>query len=167
MGSGYEEGVTHGPLIHDRAINKVVDHVQDAQSNGAQVTIGGNKLEKLGGNFFEPTVITGMKPSMKMMTEETFGPVAPLFRFESEEDVISMANATDVGLAGYFYTRNLHRAYRVAEALEVGMVGVNTGIISDPASPFGGVKQSGFGREGSSVGIEEYQITKQVTMGPE
>ncbi|MCJ1367820.1 succinate semialdehyde dehydrogenase NADP+ linked [Acarospora aff. strigata] len=165
VGGGYDEGVTHGPLIHDRAIGKVAEHVKDAESKGAKVVQGGHKMEKLGSNFFEPTVITGMTMDMRIASEETFGPVAALFPFDTEKDVVEMANKADVGLAGYFFSRDLQRVYRVAEALETGMVGVNTGLISDPAAPFGGVKYSGFGREGSKYGIEEYQITKMITLG--
>ncbi|KAG8533059.1 uncharacterized protein KY384_001842 [Bacidia gigantensis] len=165
MGNGFEEGVTHGPLIHDRAVNKVDAHVRDAEKKGGKVLVGGQKMSKLGDNFFEPTVITGMRMNMQLASEETFGPVAGLFPFETEKDVVDMANAAEVGLAGYFYSKDLQRVYRVAEALEVGMIGVNTGLISDPAAPFGGVKQSGFGREGSKYGISEYQITKMVTLG--
>ncbi|MCJ1243803.1 succinate semialdehyde dehydrogenase NADP+ linked, partial [Trapelia coarctata] len=165
VGAGFDEGVTHGPLIHDRAIRKVEDHVRDAEQKGAKVRIGGHKMPKLGSNFFEPTVITGMKSDMKLASEETFGPVAGLFEFATEKDVVALANAADVGLAGYFFSRDIRRIYRVAEALEVGMVGVNTGLISDAAAPFGGVKYSGFGREGSKYGISEYQIIKMVTLG--
>ena len=135
VGGGYDEGVTHGPLIHDRAISKVDAHVRDAEKKGAKVVVGGQKMTNLGPNFFEPTVITGMKMDMQLASEETFGPVAGLFPFDTEKDVIEMANQADVGLAGYFYSKDLQRVYRVAEALEVGMVGVNTGIISDAAAP--------------------------------
>ena len=135
VGGGFEEGVTHGPLIHQRAIDKVDAHVRDAEKNGAKVTVGGQKMDKLGPNFFEPTVITGMKPNMRMASEETFGPVAGLYPFETEKEVVDLANSAEVGLAGYFFSKDLHRVYRVAEALEVGMVGVNTGLISDPATP--------------------------------
>ena len=135
VGGGYDEGVTHGPLIHDRAVNKVDEHVRDAETQGAKVTVGGQKMPDLGSNFFQPTVITGMTMDMRLASEETFGPVAGLFPFDNEKDVVEMANAAEVGLAGYFYSNNLQRVYRVAEALEVGMVGVNTGLISDPAAP--------------------------------
>lgn len=165
VGAGFGEGITHGPLIHDRAVSKVQAHVQDAESKGAKVTIGGQKMPDLGDNFFQPTVIRDMKPGMALATEETFGPVAGLFPFQTEEEVVELANAAEVGLAGYFYSRDIERVYRVAESLEVGMVGVNTGLISDPAAPFGGVKESGFGREGSKYGIAEYQVTKMVTFG--
>ncbi|KAL1862794.1 hypothetical protein VTK73DRAFT_6611 [Phialemonium thermophilum] len=165
VGNGFEQGVTHGPLIHDRAVAKVEAHVRDAEQKGATVVVGGHRIPELGKHFFQPTVITGVTPEMAMFSEETFGPVAGLFKFETEEEVIKMANATDVGLAGYFFSRDVQRVYRVAEHLEVGMVGVNTGLISDPAAPFGGVKESGFGREGSLYGVSEYQITKMVTFG--
>lgn len=136
VGAGYEEGITHGPLIHHRAISKVDAHVRDAEKKGGRVIVGGLKIPKLGDNFFEPTVITGMTMDMKLASEETFGPVAGLFSFETEKEVIDLANSADVGLAGYFYSKDLQRVYRVAEALEVGMVGVNTGLISDPAAPY-------------------------------
>ncbi|KAL8646861.1 MAG: hypothetical protein Q9210_005888, partial [Variospora velana] len=165
VGGGYDEGVTHGPLIHDRAVSKVDAHVRDAQKNGGKVVVGGQKMPDLGSNFFQPTVIMGMTMDMQLASEETFGPVAGLFPFETEAEVVEMANKAEVGLAGYFYSKDLQRAYRVAEALEVGMVGINTGLVSDPAAPFGGVKYSGFGREGSKYGIAEYQITKMITMG--
>ncbi len=165
VGNGFENGVTHGPLIHDRAVSKVESHVKDAVSKGASLLIGGQKLPDLGANFFQPTVLRDMTVDMAIATEETFGPVAGVFPFKTEADVVAMANKSDVGLAGYFFARDLARVYRVAESLEVGMVGVNTGIISDVASPFGGVKESGFGREGSKYGIAEYQVTKMVTFG--
>lgn len=165
VGGGYGDGVTHGPVIHDRAVSKVQSHVDDAVKHGGKVLIGGQKLPDVGSNFFQPTVIGGMTNEMQLAQEETFGPVAGLFKFDTEADVVKLANATDVGLAGYFFSKDIERCYRVAEALEVGMVGVNTGLISDPASPFGGVKESGFGREGSMLGIEEYMTTKMVTLG--
>ncbi|KAL1304082.1 hypothetical protein AAFC00_000517 [Neodothiora populina] len=165
VGHGYDEGVTHGPLIHDRAIGKVEQHVQDAVAHGGKVLVGGQKLPELGDNFYAPTVIRDMSSEMKLTHEETFGPVAGLYKFDTEADVIKLANDTDVGLAGYFFSQDIQRCYRVAEALEVGMVGVNTGLISDPAAPFGGVKESGFGREGSKYGIAEYTVTKMVTLG--
>ncbi|MCJ1419676.1 succinate semialdehyde dehydrogenase NADP+ linked [Xylographa parallela] len=165
VGGGFEEGITHGPLIHDRAIGKVDAHVRDAEEKGGRVEVGGKKMPHLGPNFFEPTVITGMKPHMQLSSEETFGPVAGLFEFDTEKKVIELANAADVGLAGYFFSKDIQRIYRVAEALEVGMVGVNTGLVSDAAAPFGGVKLSGFGREGSKYGIDEYQTIKMITLG--
>ena len=165
VGGGFEDGVTHGPVIHDRAIDKVDAHVRDAEKKGAKVIQGGQKMPELGSNFYQPTVMTGMTTDMALSSEETFGPVAGLFRFESEDEVIKIANSAEVGLAGYFFSTDIQRIYRVAEALEVGMVGVNTGLISDPAAPFGGVKESGFGREGSKYGIAEYQVTKMITYG--
>ncbi|TAQ87656.1 hypothetical protein B7494_g4033 [Chlorociboria aeruginascens] len=165
VGGGYEKGVTHGPLIHDRAITKVEAHVRDAEKKGGKVIHGGQKMPELGSNFFQPTVITGMTTDMALAAEETFGPVAGLFKFDTEEEVIKIANSAEVGLAGYFFSKDLQRVNRVAEALEVGMVGVNTGLISDAAAPFGGVKESGFGREGSKYGIAEYQVTKMITYG--
>lgn len=159
VGNGFEAGNTHGPLIHGRAVDKVDSHVRDATSKGGKVLVGGAKLPDLGGNFYQPTVITGLTQDMAIASEETFGPVAGLFRFETEEEVVKLANSTPVGLAGYFFSGDLQRVYRVAEALEVGMVGVNTGLISDPAAPFGGVKESGFGREGSKYGVDEYLVS--------
>ena len=135
VGGGFEEGVTHGPLIHDRAVGKVDAHVRDAERKGGHVEVGGEKMPHLGPNFFQPTVITGMKPNMQLSSEETFGPVAGLFEFSTEKEVIELANAADVGLAGYFFSHDIQRIYRVAEALEVGMVGVNTGLVSDAAAP--------------------------------
>jgi succinate-semialdehyde dehydrogenase/glutarate-semialdehyde dehydrogenase len=143
VGHGYDEGVTHGPLIHDRAVSKVDAHVKDAVKHGGKVLVGGQKLPDLGDNFYQPTVIRDMTTDMALAHEETFGPVAGLFPFDTEDEVVKLANDTEVGLAGYFFSRDVHRIFRVAEALEVGMVGVNTGLISDPAAPFGGVKQSG------------------------
>ena len=165
VGQGFDEGVTHGPVIHERAIQKVQQHVDDAQKKGATVTVGGQKLPDLGSNFYAPTVLTGVTNDMQIASEETFGPVAPLFKFKTEKEVVALANSAPVGLAGYFFSRDVGRIYRVAEAIETGMVGVNTGLISDPASPFGGVKESGFGREGSKYGLEEYTILKSVTIG--
>jgi succinate-semialdehyde dehydrogenase/glutarate-semialdehyde dehydrogenase len=165
VGPGFGEGTTHGPLIHDRAINKVVAHVEDAEKKGGKVLIGGQKMPDLGSNYFQPTVIRDTTPDMAISYEETFGPVAALFPFKTEEDVIKMANKAEVGLAGYFWSKDVQRVQRVAEALEVGMIGVNTGLVSDPASPFGGVKHSGFGREGSRYGIEEYLSIKTITYG--
>jgi succinate-semialdehyde dehydrogenase / glutarate-semialdehyde dehydrogenase len=165
VGFGFDEGTTHGPVIHDRAISKVDAHVKDAVNKGAKVVVGGQKMPDLGDNFFQPTVLTGMKSDMQLASEETFGPVAGLFSFQTEKEVVELANQAEVGLAGYFFSKSIDRIWRVAEALEVGMVGVNTGLISDPATPFGGVKFSGFGREGSKYGIDEYLIIKTITMG--
>ena len=155
VGDGFQEGVSSGPLINSDAVEKVEEHINDAITKGANIVTGG-KRHKLGGLFFEPTVITGVTSDMMVTNDETFGPVAPLFKFETEEDVIEQANDTIFGLASYFYARDLSRVYRVSEALEYGMVGINTGLISTEVAPFGGVKQSGIGREGSRHGIEDY-----------
>ncbi|ODH46064.1 hypothetical protein GX48_07835 [Paracoccidioides brasiliensis] len=165
LGHGFSEGVTHGPVIHSRAIDKVSEHVLDATSKGAIVLIGGERALDLGSNFFRPTVLKGMTKDMKLASEETFGPVAGIFSFETEKEVVELANKAEVGLAGYFYSKDMGRIFRVAEALEVGMVGVNTGIISDTVAPFGGIKQSGFGREGSKYGVDEFLTIKTVTFG--
>jgi succinate-semialdehyde dehydrogenase/glutarate-semialdehyde dehydrogenase len=164
VGAGTETGVTVGPLINAAAIKKVEEHVADAVALGAHVVTGG-KPSKLGGNFYEPTVLTGVTSEMKVAREETFGPVAPLFRFKTEEEAVRMANDTPFGLAAYFYTRDLGRCWRVSEALEYGIVGVNEGITSTEIAPFGGVKESGIGREGSHHGIEEFLETKYTLMG--
>ena len=155
VGAGSEEGVAQGPLIDDSALAKVEAHVADALAKGARVLCGGARHER-GGNFYQPTVLADVTPVMKVAREETFGPVAPLFRFDTEAEAVAMANATEFGLAAYFYSRDVARCWRVGEALEYGMVGVNTGLISNEVAPFGGVKQSGIGREGSKYGIEEY-----------
>ncbi|KAB1083512.1 NAD-dependent succinate-semialdehyde dehydrogenase [Neorhizobium galegae] len=155
VGEGTQMGVTIGPLIDAIAVARVEDHIRDAIAKGAKVITGG-KRHRLGGTFFEPTVLTGATQAMKIAREETFGPVAPLFRFETEEEAVAMANDTEFGLAAYFYTENIRRTWRVAEALEYGMVGHNTGLISNEVAPFGGIKQSGLGREGSHYGIDEY-----------
>jgi len=165
VGYGFDQGVTHGPLIHDRAVSKVQSHVDDAVQHGGQVLAGGQKLPDLGVNFYAPTVIRDMTKDMKIASEETFGPIAALFPFETESEVVKLANEADVGLAGYFFSKDVQRCYRVAEALEFGMVGINTGLISDAAAPFGGVKWSGFGREGSKYGIDEYMTIKTMTVG--
>ncbi|ODM18836.1 Succinate-semialdehyde dehydrogenase [NADP(+)] GabD [Aspergillus cristatus] len=165
IGGGFDNGITHGPVIHDKAVAKAHQHVQDAISKGARVAHGGRRLTQLGHNFYDLTVLTEMTKDMIIASEETFGPVAGLFPFESEEEVINLANHAEVGLAGYIFSRDIKRIFRVAEALEVGMVGVNTGSISDAASPFGGIKQSGFGREGSKYGIDEFMVVKSVTLG--
>jgi succinate-semialdehyde dehydrogenase/glutarate-semialdehyde dehydrogenase len=163
VGDGLEEGVHAGPLINAEAVEKVEEHIRDVLDHGGQVVTGG-KRHALGGSFFEPTVVTGVTQSMKVAQEETFGPLAPLFRFETEEEVIAMANDTIFGLACYFYARDVGRVTRVQEALEYGIVGVNTGIISTEVAPFGGVKQSGLGREGSRHGIEDYFEMKYVCL---
>jgi succinate-semialdehyde dehydrogenase/glutarate-semialdehyde dehydrogenase len=164
VGAGTETGVTVGPLISKDAIKKVEEHVADAVEHGAKVVVGG-KPSPIGGNFYEPTVLTGVTPQMKVAHEETFGPVAPLFRFKTEEEAVRMANDTPFGLAAYFFTRDLGRCWRVAEALEYGIVGVNEGITSTEIAPFGGWKESGIGREGSHHGIEEFLETKYTLMG--
>ena len=163
VGDGLEEGVTTGPLINEEAVEKVQEHMQDVVDNGGAILTGGKQHEK-GGTFFQPTVVTGVTQNMKVATEETFGPLAPLFKFEDEDEVIAMANDTIFGLASYFYAKDLSRVYKVAEALEYGIVGVNTGIISTEVGPFGGVKQSGLGREGSHHGIEDYLEMKYICM---
>ncbi len=164
VGNGFGDGVSAGPLISDEALDKVEDHVADATSKGAKVVTGGKRHE-LGGTFYEPTVLTGVNRAMKVASEETFGPVAPLFKFETVEDVIEQANDTIFGLASYFYAKDMTRVWRVAEALEYGMVGINTGLISTEVAPFGGIKQSGQGREGSKYGIEDYLEIKYLCMG--
>ncbi len=163
VGPGTQSGVQIGPLIEPAALEKVKSHVADALSGGAKLLVGG-KPHALGGLFFEPTVMTEVTPHMLVSREETFGPVAPLFRFKTEEDVIAMANHTEFGLAAYFFSRDIGRVFRVAEALEAGMVAVNTGNFSNEVAPFGGVKQSGLGREGSKYGIDEYLEIKYVTV---
>jgi succinate-semialdehyde dehydrogenase / glutarate-semialdehyde dehydrogenase len=164
VGRGTEPGVWQGPLIDSDALAKVEEHVADAVAKGARVLTGG-KRHSLGGTFFEPTILTNVTSGMKLAREETFGPVAPLFRFKSEEEAVRMANDTEYGLAAYLYTRDVGRVWRVSEALEYGMVGANTGIISTEVAPFGGMKQSGLGREGSKYGIEEYLEVKYLCMG--
>jgi succinate-semialdehyde dehydrogenase/glutarate-semialdehyde dehydrogenase len=163
VGAGVEPGVTIGPLIEPAAVEKVKAHVSDAVSKGAKVLLGG-KPHARGGLFFEPTVLTGVTAAMKVAREETFGPVAPLFRFETEAEAIAMANDTEFGLAAYFFSRDVGRVFRVAEALEAGMVCVNSGLLSNEVAPFGGVKQSGLGREGSKYGIDEYLEIKYLCL---
>ncbi len=164
VGEGLQEKATVGPLINDAATEKVLGHIEDARSRGAVATVGGG-AHALGGHFIAPTVLTGMQTEMRISNEETFGPVAPLFRFESEDEAIEMANSTPYGLAAYFYTENIRRAWRVAERLEFGMVGCNTGSVSVEMAPFGGIKQSGFGREGSHYGIDEFLQVKAFHLG--
>jgi len=164
VGNGNAEGVQQGPLIDEQAVAKVADHVADALAKGAKLETGG-KAHALGGLFYEPTVLSHVSADMKVMREETFGPVAAVVKFRSEEEVIAAANDTDFGLASYFYSRDIGRVWRVAEKLEYGMVGINTGIISNEVAPFGGVKQSGLGREGSKYGIDEYLEIKYLCMG--
>ncbi|CAK9780220.1 unnamed protein product [Cutaneotrichosporon oleaginosum] len=162
VGNGLDKGVTHGPLIHGRAVAKVKEHVDDAVAKGAKVLVGGKAGE---GNFFEPTVLVDVPISAVVSKDETFGPLAPCFKFETEDEVIKLANDTEFGLAGYFYSRDIGRIWRVSEALEVGMVCANSGILSQATIPFGGVKESGFGKEGSKYGIDDYCVVKLVAMG--
>ena len=162
VGNGFEDGVVQGPLIEDAAVEKVERHVADAVSKGGKVTVGGKKLK---GQFFEPTVIAGATADMLCAREETFGPLAPIFKFKTEQEAIEAANNTEFGLASYFYTRDVGRIFRVAEALEYGMVGINAGIIATEHVPFGGVKQSGLGREGSAHGMDEYLEMKYLCLG--
>lgn len=164
VGDGLEGETDQGPLIDDKAVLKVEEHIQDAVGKGGRIVIGGRR-HSLGGTFFEPTIIADAAPHMLVAREETFGPVAPLFRFEHEEDAIRLANDTEFGLAAYFYTRDLARSWRVSEALEYGIVGINTGIISTEVAPFGGIKESGFGREGSRYGLLDYTELKYVCVG--
>jgi succinate-semialdehyde dehydrogenase/glutarate-semialdehyde dehydrogenase len=164
VGPGTADGVTTGPLINKAAVEKVEEHVADALRHGASIVLGG-KRHALGGNFFEPTILANVTAKMMVAREETFGPVAPLFMFKDEEDVIAQANDTPFGLAAYFYARDLGRVWRVAEALDCGIIGINEGIISSEIAPFGGYKQSGLGREGSHHGIEEFLETKYMLMG--
>jgi succinate-semialdehyde dehydrogenase/glutarate-semialdehyde dehydrogenase len=163
IGDGFEPGVVAGPLISDKALAKVEEHIVDATAQGASVLTGG-KRDGRGGLFFEPTVLTGATAAMKVAREETFGPVAPLFRFDTVEEVVAMANDTEFGLASYLYSRDVSKIMRVSEALEYGMVGINTGLISTELAPFGGVKQSGLGREGSKYGIEDYLEMKYLCL---
>jgi succinate-semialdehyde dehydrogenase/glutarate-semialdehyde dehydrogenase len=164
VGNGLDPGVEQGPLIDAKAVAKVEEHLKDALGKGATIVAGG-KRHKLGGTFFEPTVMTGAKPDMLVAREETFGPLSPVFRFETEAEAVQMANDTEFGLASYFYTRDLGRAFRVSEALKYGMVGVNEGLITTEVAPFGGVKESGIGKEGSKYGIEDYLDSKYVCIG--
>ncbi|ALD92418.1 NADP-dependent succinate-semialdehyde dehydrogenase [Cupriavidus gilardii] len=164
VGNGVEPGVLQGPLINEDAVAKVESHIADALDKGARVLAGG-KRHSIGGTFFEPTVLADVTPAMRVAKEETFGPLAPLFRFHTDDEVVGMANDTEFGLASYFYSRDIGRIWRVAEALEYGMVGINTGLISNEVAPFGGVKQSGLGREGSRYGIEDYLEIKYLCMG--
>jgi len=164
VGNGIDDGVTQGPLIEEKAVSKVEQHVADALSKGGRLLTGG-KRHALGHSFFQPTVIADVTSEMLVAREETFGPLAPLFRFTRDEEAVALANDTEFGLAAYFYSRDIGRIWRVAEGLESGMVGVNTGLISTEVAPFGGVKQSGLGREGSSYGIADYLVIKYICMG--
>jgi succinate-semialdehyde dehydrogenase/glutarate-semialdehyde dehydrogenase len=161
VGNGLEAGVNQGPLIDEKAVVKVEEHIADALAKGARVVAGGRR-HALGGSFFEPTLLADVTPAMRIAREETFGPVAPVFRFATESEALAMANATEFGLASYFYARDVGRIFRVAEGLETGMVGVNTGLISNEVAPFGGIKESGIGREGSTYGLDEYLEIKYV-----
>jgi len=161
VGNGMDEGVAQGPLITDAAVQKVEEMVQDALSKGAKIATGGARHE-LGGTFFEPTVVTGATQEMSFASEEIFGPLAPVFKFETEEEAVAMANATVFGLASYAYTKDLGRAFRLNSALQYGMIGINSGLITTVEAPFGGVKQSGMGKEGGSQGYEDYLDTKYV-----
>jgi succinate-semialdehyde dehydrogenase/glutarate-semialdehyde dehydrogenase len=163
IGNGLEPGVTIGPLIDEAAVKKVEEHVSDALAKGAKVVVGG-KRHALGGLFYEPTILADVDPTMKVTREETFGPVAPLFRFKTDEEAVRMANDTEFGLAAYFYARDVGRVWRVAEGIESGIVGINTGLISTAEAPFGGVKESGLGREGSKYGIEDYLEVKYLCL---
>jgi succinate-semialdehyde dehydrogenase/glutarate-semialdehyde dehydrogenase len=164
VGAGTEPGVVIGPLIDEQGMKKVESHVADAVGKGAKIVLGG-KRDARGGLFFQPTVLTGVTPAMQVSFEETFGPVAPLIRFKTEDEVIGLANNTEFGLSGYFYSRDIGRIFRVAERMEAGIVGANVGIISTEVAPFGGVKQSGLGREGSKYGLEEYLEVKYILLG--
>jgi len=164
VGPGTDSGVTQGPLINAEAVDKVDAHLGNAKAHGAKVATGG-KRHALGGTFYEPTVLTGVTPDMQIFREETFGPVAPLIRFKDDAEVVELANRTEFGLASYFYSRDIGRIWRVAEALEYGMVGVNTGLITTEVAPFGGMKQSGLGREGAKYGIDEFIEVKYICFG--
>ena len=164
VGDGFEEGVAIGPLINEAALSKVEAHLSDAIAKGARIATGGNRHSR-GGTFFEPTGVTDVIRGMQVQQEETFGPIAPLFKFETEDEAVEMANDTEFGLAGYFYAKDISRVWRVAERLETGMVGINTGQISTEVAPFGGVKQSGQGREGSSYGTDDYLELKYMCFG--
>jgi succinate-semialdehyde dehydrogenase/glutarate-semialdehyde dehydrogenase len=164
VGPGLDDGVSQGPLIDDAAVEKVESHIRDAVAKGAKIARGGGRVSPKG-RFFTPTVLTDVTPDMDIAREETFGPVAPLFRFETDAEAIALANATEFGLAAYFYGRDIGRVWRVAEALEYGIIGVNTGLISTEVAPFGGMKESGIGREGSKYGLEEFLEVKYVCIG--
>lgn len=164
IGDGFSDGVTIGPLVNEAAVLKVESHILDAISKGAHLMVGGDRSD-LGGSFFNPTILTNVTSEMKLANEETFGPIAALFKFEDEEDVVALANESEFGLAAYFYSKDLNRTWRVAEALESGMVGINTGLISTEVAPFGGVKQSGLGREGSKYGADDFLEIKYLCIG--
>ena len=164
VGDGFTAGVQQGPMIDAQAISKVSEHVADAQAKGARLVTGG-RVHAAGDLFYEPTVLCDVTPAMQVMQEETFGPVAAVMKFDTEDEVIAAANDTDFGLASYFYSRDIGRVWRVAEKLEYGMVGINTGLMSNEVAPFGGVKQSGLGREGSKYGMDEYLEMKYLCLG--
>jgi succinate-semialdehyde dehydrogenase/glutarate-semialdehyde dehydrogenase len=164
VGRGKDDGVTQGPLINEAAVAKVESHIEDALQKNARLLTGG-RGHVLGHGFFEPTVLVDVAPRMSVATDETFGPLAPLFKFSTDDEVLALANNTEYGLASYFYSRDIARVWRVAEALDYGMVGINTGLISNEVAPFGGVKQSGFGREGSHYGIDDYTVIKYWCLG--
>ena len=164
LGRGLEVRTTHGPLVNSAAVDKTDMHVRDALSKGAILHTGGGKVEDSQGFFYKPTVLSNVPRNAQVAQDETFGPLAPIFSFQTPEEALKLANGTNVGLAGYFFSRNISRVMQVAKALEVGVIGVNTGLISAAESPFGGVKQSGLGREGSKYGLAEYQNIKAVTI---
>jgi succinate-semialdehyde dehydrogenase/glutarate-semialdehyde dehydrogenase len=159
VGDGFEDGVEQGPLIDEAAVQKTIEHLDDAVGLGARVVVGGSR-HSLGGTFFEPTVVAGASAKMRVAKEETFGPLAPVFKFETEAEALELANDTEYGLAAYFFTRDNARIWRVGETLEFGVIGINTGIFSYEGAPFGGLKESGIGREGSHFGIDEFLETK-------
>ena len=163
-GPGLDSATTQGPLVNKTAVDKVKEHVEDAVSKGAKIEVGG-QASRPTGFFYDPTVLSGVTPDMMVSREETFGPLAPIFQFETEQEVLLLANDSEFGLAGYFFSQDIARAMRVAQKLEVGMVGVNTGKISAAEAPFGGIKESGYGKEGSLYGLEEYQNIKSITIG--
>ncbi|MDP6653424.1 MAG: aldehyde dehydrogenase family protein, partial [Gammaproteobacteria bacterium] len=164
VGNGLDAGTNQGPLIDQAAVEKVEEHLQDAVSKGGQLLCGGQRHE-LGGTFFQPTLLVGATQNMKIAREETFGPLAAVFRFATEQEAVAMANDTEFGLAAYFYANDMARVWRIAEALESGMVAINTGILSNEVAPFGGVKESGLGREGSRYGLEEFLEIKYLCIG--
>jgi succinate-semialdehyde dehydrogenase / glutarate-semialdehyde dehydrogenase len=165
LGAGLASATTQGPLVNKAAVAKIAEHVADAKSKGAVVETGGKPPADLAGFFYEPTVMSGMTENMLVAKDETFGPLAPIFEFDTEEEVIRLANNTEFGLAGYFFSKDIGRVMRVAHKLKVGMVGANTGKISAAEAPFGGVKESGYGKEGSLYGLAEYQNIKSITIG--
>lgn len=164
MGSGFDKDTTQGPLVNKAAVMKITEHVQDAVSKGAKIETGGSAPETEG-FFFKPTVLSGVTIDMMVAKEETFGPLAPIFEFGTEAEAIELANDTEFGLAGYFFSRDIGRVMRVSKSLNCGMIGVNTGKISASETPFGGIKESGYGREGSKYGMDEYQVIKAITIG--